>query len=274
MSKILLTSRCAWSLVNYRSGQMRSLMGDGYEVVGAAAADGHEVRLSPLGVRFVELPIPYRSINPFADLRLFWHFYRMYRSERPEIAHHFTIKPVIYGSIAARLAGVPKIVNTVTGLGYVFSGHARPWLRTVVEVQYRAALACADYTLFQNEDDRHLFTQRRLVREDRAGFVPGSGVDLEWFAPRTQTDGSQEAAPVIFLMMGRLLRDKGVYEYVDAARLIKAEYPDTRFQLLGKRDEHNPSVVPVEDLRQWIGSGVIEYLGEWTTYAALYAPRT
>ncbi len=187
----------------------------------------------------------------------------MYRRERPDIVHHFTIKPVIYGSIAARLAGVPRIVNTVTGLGYVFSDRAQAWLRSMVELQYRVALACAHFTCFENDDDRTLFLQSRLVRREKTGLLP-IGVDTEYYAPRHTEESSTENGPVIFLMTARLLKDKGVYEYVEAARLVKQEFPETRFQLLGRRDEHSHGVVPLEDLQKWQDDGVVEYLGEVT----------
>ncbi len=261
MSKILLSSRCAWSLINYRSGQMRSLKSGGDEVIGAAAADGYENRFESMGIKFVGLPVPYRSINPLADLRLFWSFYTLYRKERPQIVHHFTIKPVIYGSIAARCAGVPRIVNTVTGLGFVFSDRARPWLRKVVEMQYRTALACAHFTFFQNEDDRSLFVDAGLVKKEKTDILPGSGVDTHMFSPIAHAPGDNKGS-VVFLMMARLLKDKGVYEYVEAAERVKQEFPDARFQLLGKRDEHNPAVIPLKDLEKWQENGVIEYLGE------------
>lgn len=241
---------------------MRSLKTRGDEVIGAGAADGYESRLEPLGVKFVALPVPFKSINPLADLRLFWHFYRMYRGERPDVVHHFTIKPVIYGSIAARLAGVPRIVNTVTGLGFVFSDRAKPWLRRIVELQYRTALSCAHFTFFQNEDDRSLFTERRLIRSAKAGLLPGSGVDTEQFSPTTSTPTEKRTGSVVFLMMARLLQDKGVYEFIEAANRVKKEYPEAKFQLLGKRDEHNPAVVPLTDLTKWQEAGVVEYLGE------------
>jgi glycosyltransferase involved in cell wall biosynthesis len=262
MPKILISSRCAWSLINYRSGQMRSLRDGGDEVVAAGASDGYEDRLAPMGIKFVELPVPFKSINPLADLRLFWHFFCMYRRERPEVVHHFTIKPVIYGSIAARLAGVPRIVNTITGLGFVFSDSAGPWLRRVVELEYRTALSCSHLTFFQNQDDQALFIKRHLVEQEKTGLVPGSGVNTQQFAPVTPVDAGECKEQVVFLMMARLLRDKGVYEFIEAASRIKSDYPHAIFQLLGKRDEHNPAVVPLEDLERWRTEGIVEYLGE------------
>lgn len=250
---------------------MCSLKNRGDEVIGAGAADGYEDKLEPMGIKFVRLPIPFKSINPLADLRLLWSYYRLYRRERPEIVHHFTIKPVIYGSIAARLAGVPRIVNTVTGLGFVFSDRARPWLRRLVEVQYRLALGCAHYTFFQNEEDRSLFTSRGLIRPRKTGLLPGSGVDTQQFTPCWPEEEETDQEPVVFLMMARLLKDKGVYEFVEAARRVRMEYPDAKFLLLGKRDEHNPMVVPMEDLECWRKEGVVAYLGEVSDVRSILA---
>ena len=161
MAKVLLVSRCAWTLYNFRRGQMRVLQSAGETLLcGGAGGDGFDEKIIALGIPFVPLPVDRRSLNPAADLKLFWTLYRWYRRERPAVVHHFTIKPVIYGSLAARLAGVPRIINTVTGLGYVFTNEAVVWLRRVVEVQYRLALGCAHYTFFQNEDDRQLFVSR------------------------------------------------------------------------------------------------------------------
>jgi glycosyltransferase involved in cell wall biosynthesis len=260
MPKILLVSRCAWTLYNFRRGQMCALQADGATVIGAGAGgDGFESRIEALGIPFVSLPVDKRALNPLADLKLLWRLYRWYRQERPDIVHHFTIKPVIYGSIAARLAGVPRTVNTVTGLGFVFSEGAKPWLRRLVEAQYRVALARVHYTFFQNHEDRDLFLKQGLVAPDKTGLLPGSGVDTQHFLPPT---AGVQAETVTFLMVARLLKDKGVYEFVEAARLVRAQAPNTRFQLLGGRDERNPRVVPKEHLDQWQQEGVVEWLGE------------
>src|SRR5262245_27207725 len=131
--KILLVSRCAWTLYNFRVGLMRGLITSGATVIGGGAGgDGFEPKIETLGVPFVPLPVDKQWIHPRADVALLRALYHWYRHEKPDIVHHFTIKPVIYGSIAARLAGVPRIVNTVTGLGYVFLAH-RPWLRHLAE---------------------------------------------------------------------------------------------------------------------------------------------
>jgi len=260
--KILLVSRCAWTLYNFRAGLMRALKQQGVIVIGGGAGgDGFEPRIAALGVPFISLPISKKAINPLADARLFCTLYRWYRRERPHVVHHFTIKPVIYGSLAARLAGVPRVVNTVTGLGFVFTEERLAWLRRLVEWQYRLSLACAHFTFFQNGDDWKLFRARRLISSEKAGLLPGSGVDCQFFAPAAIPEPAA-AQPLTFLMVARLLREKGVEEFVEAARRVKCDFPEARFQLLGGRDERNPTVVPQADLERWQAEGLVNWLGE------------
>jgi glycosyltransferase involved in cell wall biosynthesis len=256
--KILLVSRCAWTLYNFRSGLMRALKGRGHIVMGGGAAgDGFEARVEELGVSFTGLPVDKRGINPWADLRLFWALYRWYTGQKPDIVHHFTSKPVIYGSVAARLAKVPRIVNTITGLGSVFTGQKTTWLRRLVELMYRFSMRFAHVTFFQNQEDLHFFLSRGLVRAGRARLLPGSGIDCKRFVPEPRN-----GCPFTFLMVARLLKDKGVYQFVEAARLTKRRFPETRFQLLGGRDIRNPTVVPEADLLKWQSQQVVTWLGE------------
>jgi glycosyltransferase involved in cell wall biosynthesis len=262
LNKILLVSRCAWTLYNFRAGLMRALKQRGALVIGGGAGgDGFESRIGALGVPFISLPISKKAINPLADARLFCTLYCWYRRQRPDVVHHFTIKPVIYGSLAARLAGVPRVVNTVTGLGFVFTEERLAWLRRLVEWQYRLALACAHFTFFQNRDDLQLFRARRLISSEKAELLPGSGVDCQFFAPAAITEPAP-AQPLTFLMVARLLREKGLEEFVEAARRVKRKFLETRFQLLGGRDERNPTVVPQIDLDRWQAEGVVTWLGE------------
>jgi len=260
--KIFLVSRCAWTLFNFRAGLMRELVKNGNTVIGGGAAgDGFEPKIEALGVKFNGLPVDKKGINPRADVKLFWTLYRWYRKEQPDIIHHFTIKPVIYGSIAARMAKIPKIVNTVTGLGYVFTDEKITWLRRLVVGLYRISLSCADFTFFQNQDDYDFFLSRGLVKESGTALLPGSGVDCEHFSPLSGPNPLKESQ-LTFLMVSRLLKDKGVYEFVEAASLVKEHYPKARFQLLGRRDVRNPNVVPESDLKSWDNQGLVSCLGE------------
>jgi glycosyltransferase involved in cell wall biosynthesis len=253
--KILLVSRCAWTLYNFRAGLMRALLDRGDDVAGGGAAgDGYEAKVEALGVPFHPLPVDKKGVNPLADLRLLWQLYRWYRKERPDVVHHFTIKPVIYGSIAARLARVPRIINTVTGLGYVFTDSCKPWLRRLVEGLYSCALRAAHFTFFLNREDQQLLTERGIAKPGKTALLPGSGVDLARFSPHLSRGSTN------FLMVARLLRDKGVHEFVEAARLVRQRRPEARFQLLGGRDERNPAAVSQAEVDSW--QAEIECLGE------------
>jgi glycosyltransferase involved in cell wall biosynthesis len=257
-----MVSRCAWTLYNFRAGHIRALLEKGYSVIGGGAGgDGYEEKIRDLGIPYLPLPIDKKGINPLADLILFKTLLQWYRKEKPAIVHHFTIKPVIYGSIAARLAGVPRIINTITGLGYVFIENDR-WLKRLVEQQYRLALACAHFTFFQNAEDLELFLKRKLIKAEKTGLLAGSGVDLEFFSPVPVSEINPGQGSCRFILVSRLLREKGVYEFVEAARLVKEQFPETQFQLLGQRDERNPTVIPLKDLETWQSEGTVSWLGE------------
>lgn len=260
--KVALVSRCAWTLYNFRSGLIRILKEKGAIVLGGGAGgDGFEQKIRDLGVPFFDLPVDKRGINPLSDLKLLYALNRWYRKERPDIVHHFTIKPVIYGSIAAKFAGVPKIVNTITGLGYVFTQDEKKWLRSIVHFLYRLALRRTHFTFFQNAEDQRYFLTNNFTQGHDTYVLPGSGVDCSHFRP---ANGSRSASDdgAVFLLLSRLLKDKGVYEFVDAARLVRQAYPNSGFWLLGRRDERNPSVVAEKDLEGWQAEGIVKCLGE------------
>lgn len=260
--KILLVSRCAWTLYNFRAGLMRALQKQGYQVVcGGSDGDGFEQRIRALDIPFDPLPLSRQGMDPLADFWLIVALYRWYRNQEPAIVHHFTIKPVIYGSIAAWLAGVPRIINTVTGLGFVFTARKNGWLQTVVKRLYRLALGRADYTFFLNEEDRDFFVAQKLVRAQKTGLLPGEGVDCRFFSPRAVSVPKQRER-FVFLLMARLLYDKGVAEFVAAARHLKPRYPTAEFALLGARDTRNPQVIPRAVLDRWEAEGVVRYWGE------------
>lgn len=260
--KVILVSRCAWTLYNFRAGLIRALVDRGVEVIcGGSAGDGFEVEIERLGASFRSLPCDGGGISPRADLRFLGDLYGWYRRERPDVIHHFTVKPVIYGSAAARLAVAPRIINTVTGLGYAFTGR-RPWLRRVVECEYRLALRGAHLTFFQNAEDRDLFVRKRLVCRERTALVPGSGIDISRFSGSCiAARPSANPGEVSFLMVARLLRDKGVYEYVEAARVVKKAFPAASFYLLGWPDARNPSSVSQDEIEGWQREGLIRWLG-------------
>lgn len=264
VKKIFLVSRCSWTLYNFRAGLMRTLKEEGNIVVGGGASDdGFMSKIELLGIPFKTLPVDKKGINPQADIKLFITLYNWYRKERPDIVHHFTIKPVIYGSLAARLAGIPRIINTVTGLGYIFTSEDKKGLKSIVERLYQAAFNAAHLTFFLNQDDFDFFYKKQLIKNTKYWLLPGEGIDCIHFSPNSNiANQTRENEKIIFLMSSRLLRDKGVYEFVEAAREVKIFFPETKFLLLGKRDERNPSVILENELNQWKKENVVDWLGE------------
>lgn len=251
---IALSANDGWGIVNFRRGLIAALQADGYRVAVLAPDGPHSQAIRSLGAQFVPIPIDARGRSPAADLRTLAAFHRRLRALRPAAFLGFTIKPNIYGSMAAHLLGIP-VINNVTGLGAVFE-RGGPLNRMVGRL-YRIALRRSAKVFFQNPDDRDLFVSRRLVGPEQAGLLPGSGVDLAHFAPRPKAD----EGPVTFLLAARLLWAKGVGEYVEAARIVRTHRRDVRFKLLGPIEPNGPGAVAQSDLEAWQDEGLIDYGG-------------
>ena len=253
--RVVLAANSSWNIVNFRAGLIRALKREGYEPVVVAPLDeAAESRMGELGVERIVVGIERSGLNPIADLRLLGEYRRILKRLRPAALLGFTIKPNIYGCIAARSLGIAAIAN-ISGLGTVFI--KRGLLLAFVTRLYRLGLSRAAVVFFQNPDDRALFIERTMVRPEQARLLPGSGVDLDRFAPAPQPLG-----PPTFLLIARLLGDKGVREFVEAARSLRAELPDARFQLLGPIDEGNRTAIARAEIDAWVGQGVVDYLGE------------
>lgn len=252
--KVLIALNTAWNLVNFRSGLICALLDSGYEVVTVAPPDEYVPRLEALGCRFVPLPMDNNGTNPGRDLLLLFHYYRVLRRERPAIFLGYTVKPNVYGSLSAHCLGIP-VINNIAGLGTVFIKNT--WLTSLVRGLYRLALSRSTKVFFQNENDRQLFVSSGLVAEAVTERLPGSGVDLVKFVPVPLPGKS----PFRFLMIGRMLWDKGVREFVEAARILQRRSDSTDFCLLGFMDVRNPAAVPVKQMDAWVGEGTVRYLG-------------
>lgn len=253
--KIVIALNTTWNLVNFRAGLIRALVADGYEVVAVAPPDEHVPRLMSLGCRYVPLHMDNMGTHPGHDLLLFWRFYRLLRRERPAVFLGYTIKPNIYGSIAAHALNIP-VINNIAGLGTVFGRNN--WLTSLVRKLYRLALSKSARVFFQNEEDRRHFIESGLVRAEITDRVPGSGVDVSWFTPTPLPTATDE---VHFLLIARLLWDKGVGEFIAAARTIRSSHPYARFSLLGFLDVQNPAAISRAQIEAWAEDGIVTYLG-------------
>ena len=252
---ILMTVNAAWNIWNFRRPLVEALVGDGHRITVLAPLDDAVPELERLGCSVRPLEMSVKGLNPLADLKLQRRYARIFREEQPDAVLSYTIKNNIFGARAAQSAGVPFLPN-VTGLGTAFlSGK---FLQMVTEQLYRRSFRLLPTVFFQNEDDRDLFLNRRLVSADQARLLPGSGIDLDRFSPAVMPPAE---APTVFLMIARLLRDKGVVEFVEAARQVKARHPQARFQLLGAAGSENRSAIDAATVQGWVAEGVIDYLG-------------
>ncbi|MEA1071013.1 glycosyltransferase family 4 protein [Sphingomonas sp. LY160] len=256
--RVLLSANTSWNIINFRSGLIRGLVAQGHDIHVAAPADRFSERIEGLGATFHPLSMSGAGLSPIKDLKTVAAYRDLFRIIRPDGFLPFTIKPNIYGGLAA--IGLPiRILNNISGLGTAFMGEGP--LQKLVSVLYRVALRKSATVFFQNREDADLFRQKKLVADRQVAFLPGSGVDLSRFAPAPK-DGLANEAGVRFLMVGRLLRDKGVAEYIAAARMVREGHPTAQFRLLGPTGVDNPAAISADELDRLLAAGEVEYLGE------------
>ena len=254
---VVLSANSAWNIANFRSGLIRQLQASGYRVVAVAGVDQHAETIEALGAEFRSIRLRGSGTSMFEDLRLFFDYLRLFKQLRPDFYLGFTIKPNIYGSLAAHLLGI-KVVNNISGLGTTFI-RSTP-LTVLIGLLYRLGLRKSAKVFFHNRHDLELFVGQGIVRRNQTGLIPGSGVDLQRFTPPAKR--SKGKGPFHFLFVGRLLKDKGIGEYVEAARMVRRKWPDVRFQILGFAGADNPTAVPPEEVERWRSEAIVEYLGE------------
>lgn len=250
---IMVSANQAWNLVNFRGGLIGALRARGFAITAVAPADStYEERLRALGCAFEPIEIDAKGVSPLRDAQLVLRYAAIMRRVRPAAYLSWTIKPNIYGALAARALDIAALPN-VSGLGTAFI-RTDP-LTEVVSLLYRAGFARASSVFFQNEDDAAIFRARRLVRDQQVIMLRGSGIDTHYFEPGT----GERVGRGHFLMIARVLADKGVREFVEAARILKREDPRRRFTLLGHADVANRTAIQRAELDRWVRDGTIEW---------------
>jgi len=242
----------------------------GYDVHVATPRSKHVPQLQATGIHWHELALSRSGVNPLAEWRSLRALCRLYRSVRPDLVHHVTSKPVLYGTIAARVTGVPAVVNAISGMGHAYAegGLVRRALRAGVSIGYRFALRHPRMrVIVQNRDHRQLFADQGWIRDADLVVVPGSGVDLRRFRPRPA--GPRETVRIV--LASRLLYTKGVGDFVAAARLLKDRHVNVRCVLVGEPDPDNPASIPAEVLRSWHAEGIIDHLGRQEDMPSVFA---
>ncbi len=267
--KVILFANTDWYLYNFRLPLAQYLRTQGLDVLFLSPPGEYGSRLREAGFRWQSIPMNRLSINPLRELILLNHIRRVYAHERPKLAHHFTIKSVVYGSLAARLTGTNARVNAVTGLGHVFTNTGvkarllRPWVRLLLRL---ALGGTGSRLILQNPDDVHSFKQGRLIQPEFIRLIRGSGVDTERFKPTAPTDPTR---PLTMLLATRLLWEKGVGEYVTAAQQLREAGLSLNCLIAGQPDPGNPASIPVEQLKRWQQQGAVTLLGHVADMASL-----
>ncbi len=252
---IIIVSNTAWSIYNFRQGLITALLDNGCQVTAMAPMDGFEEKIEELGCRFVALhSLSQVGKSPINDIAFYRELKNYFRGLRPDAVLLFTPKPNIYGGMAAASLKI-KHINTINGLGYVFQHGGL--LNYVVTKLYKRGLSKSHRVFFQNNDDAEFFLKNKIIHPDKVGHVPGSGVNTDLILPVVK----RYRKAVVFLLCARLVGEKGIVEYMQAAEGLKKKFPHAVFRLIGKKALH-PSAVREELIKQYQKKGVIEYLGE------------
>lgn len=252
--RIAIVLNTSWNIYNFRMNFVRSLLADGHEVHTIAPHDEYSHFLSEAGCVHHDLKMDSRGANLIKDSLLVFELLAKYKAIRPDIILHYTIKPNVYGSLAAAILGIPTI-NNVCGLGTIFL--KKNWVSAIAISLYKLAFRFPKKIFFQNPDDLALFVDKKLVKREITDLLPGSGIDLKHF---TTADFSRNKK-FTFLLVSRLITDKGIMEYIDAIKQLRSAGVDARFQLLGSKDPDHKRGIPLETIDEWISSNVVEYLG-------------
>ena len=250
--RIVIFINTSWNIYNFRSGLIRALQKEGHEIHAVAPEDPYSIRLTAMGCFYHPVNMSNTGNNPWDDLNLIKQLYVLYRKIKPQIALHYTIKPNIYGSIVARRLDIPSI-STVSGLGTVFLTTAKS--NSIARFLYKIAFRFPQRIFFQNVSDMEIFEQHGLLKATNYSLAPGSGIDIRRFA---QNQSPPEAPPFIFLMIARLIEEKGVREYMKASEILISEGLPVKCQILGQPEKNHKRRISLEEL----SSAPVEYLGE------------
>ncbi|MBQ6502373.1 MAG: glycosyltransferase family 4 protein [Flexilinea sp.] len=255
--KAILFANTDWYLYNFRLAYAEFLKEKGWEVCFLSPVGEHVQKLEEAGFRHIAIEFSRKGLNPLQENETIRRIKAIYAQEKPDLVQQFTIKCDIYGSLAAKELGIRAVINTITGLGYMFLSdkvHVK-LIREVVKRLYRKALRGTE-VIFENPDDRRLFIEMGLVGEENSHIVPGTGIDIEKFIPVPPPNSIP-----LTILPSRMIWDKGVSEFVEAAKMIRESGVNARFALVGNNDIGNPTCIPFDKLTQWQKEGNVEWWG-------------
>jgi len=251
---IAIVINTSWNIFNFRLGLLKALQEEGYKIVAIAPRDEYTEKLEALGFEYHNIDINNKGTNPLEDAKLVFAFYKLYKKIAPDVILQYTIKPNIYGSMAAGMLGIPVISN-ISGLGTVFLNDSLS--SKVARFLYKVALKVPKKVFYQNAHDRELFVQSNLVKAEKTELLPGSGIDIEKYKPLKEKQENNNT--LRFLFIARLVKDKGLVEYVEAAKQITRS--STEFAILGAFYPGNPTAIKENEMQKWEREGAIKYIG-------------
>ncbi len=252
--RIAIVLNTSWNIYNFRMNFVKALLEAGHEVHAVAPHDNYTHFLIEAGCTHHSVKMDSRGANPIKDVALLIELWSIYRKMKPDVVLHYTIKPNVYGTFAAAFLKIP-VINNVCGLGTVFLKDNL--ISKVAIALYRWSFRYANKVFFQNPDDLNLFVERKLVAESAADLIPGSGIDIKKFTPTEFNRNKQ----FTFLLISRLISDKGIFEFIEAVETLRATGMNARFQILGAKDPEHQRGIKEEIIDGWIASNTIEYLG-------------
>ncbi len=254
--KIIFVATTSWNHYNSRLGLARILKAKGHEILFLAPRDEFSPYLVKEGMRWFHLPLKPRGKNPLQELGAILFLVFTFMKEKPDLVNSFTPKGVIYGSIAARLAGVKQIFNTITGLGYVFSGNKEHTLKKLMILLYKVSLKNTK-VLFQNKDDQQYFIAQKIVPAERTTFIRGSGVDMEKFSPSSEPENQ----PIVIMLSSRFVEEKGIRYFVEASRILRTQKIPAKFVLVGRPEVDQPTSIKHTEITGWVKEALLEWWG-------------
>tara|TARA_B100000795_G_scaffold164571_1_gene123783 strand:- start:140 stop:1264 length:1125 start_codon:yes stop_codon:yes gene_type:complete len=253
--RIIISINTAWNIFNFRKGLIKTLQSQGHQIFAMAPSDEYVSRIEEMGVQFIPVNLDQKGINPFKDLSLVKQYYNLFNSIKPDLILSYTIKPNIYGNLAARVLKI-QTINNISGLGTIFI--KKNLISYLGKTLYRLALSSSEHVFFQNTKDRKLFLKSKLISNTKHSVIAGSGVDTDIFKSNKKTNKAQR-----FLFSGRLIRDKGVLEYLNAASAVLEKFPDREFLLTGELGANNKTALSKEELEVFTDKfKQIKYLGK------------
>ena len=258
MKTIGIVINTSWHIYNFRTGLIKALQEMGYRVVAIAPKDVYSPKLIETGMDYFEIKMNNMGTNPVEDIKLTYEYYKLFEKIKPDLLLLYTIKPNIYGSVAAKMLNIP-VISSITGLGTVFL-HDNVSSK-VAKLLYKIALKIPKKVFFENPYDKNIFIDQDFVEKEKVVLIPGAGINTNEYMPIEKMK-SDEKHPLKFLFIARLVKDKGLIEYIEAIRLLRAKYPSIEFAILGPYYPDNPTAITKKEMDEWVEEGLVNYLGE------------